>query len=146
MQEFDAEKSNFDEADEEIEFFYKKLKSERDFNEAIDILNHLLGGGAATQIFRMVNENEVVLVHIANDEVIRKMQKDEICSFYPAAENDEARKKCLVLYKSQDFNDAGDAARAELNKMYEPSKEAIAEFEQAGAQFKIRLESKSARS
>ena len=62
----------------DVEKYHAKLKAERDLYEAIDLLNTLMSGVSSFQKFRMVDENQVVLVDIKTNDIIRSMGRDEV--------------------------------------------------------------------
>ena len=62
----------------DVERYHARLKAERDLYEAIDLLNTLMSGVNLFQKFRMVDENEVVLVDIKTNHTIRAMSRGEV--------------------------------------------------------------------
>ena len=70
--------SSFTPINADVQKYHAKLKAERDLYEAIDLLNTLMTGITGGKKFRMVDENEVVLVDIHTNQTIRSMQRDEV--------------------------------------------------------------------
>ena len=77
------EESNFENVYEEIEQYYSKLKAERDLYEAIDMLNSVMDGVSKVNKLKMGELfDEVLLVNITDNSIIRIMQRDEVLAIF----------------------------------------------------------------
>ncbi len=67
----------------DIEQYYSKLKAERELYEAIDTLNSIMHGATKNMKLKMGElVNEVFLVNIKDNSIVRTLQKDEILAIH----------------------------------------------------------------
>jgi|GEM_PF-2859286 len=62
----------------DLERYQERRKAERELYGAIDLLNTLMSGINLIQKFRMVDENQAVLVDIKTNDIIRSMSREEV--------------------------------------------------------------------
>ena len=77
------EQSSLNSADANMEQYFRKLKAERELYEAIDTLNSTMYGVTKNMRLKMGELlNEVFLVNVQDNSILRILQKDEVLAIH----------------------------------------------------------------